>query len=217
MNGNRPHRMHTDGGNGIAKRSQPAGAAGQMSTSMQRPALLDEQAVARSICGSSHGTRRVAPGVYPSRSQGAAAPGTDAPASCELPRYELRRMYLLTATKAGAACWCHRRRHLPRTRPRTLPGHCPRAIGGANSSQPPCSETTMTTTPSHCARPRLPAGPNPPCRAATLTLVNPPPSSPQGRIFQIEYAAEAVKQGSVVVGIASKTHAVLCAVKARSA
>ncbi|KFH46907.1 proteasome subunit alpha type-like protein [Hapsidospora chrysogenum ATCC 11550] len=30
--------------------------------------------------------------------------------------------------------------------------------------------------------------------------------SPQGRIFQIEYAAEAVKQGSVVVGIASKTH-----------
>ncbi|PHH61721.1 hypothetical protein CDD81_8013 [Ophiocordyceps australis] len=37
--------------------------------------------------------------------------------------------------------------------------------------------------------------------------------SPQGRIFQIEYAAEAVKQGSVVVGIASKTHAVLCAVK----
>lgn len=37
--------------------------------------------------------------------------------------------------------------------------------------------------------------------------------SPQGRIFQIEYAAEAVKQGSVVVGIASKTHAVLTAVK----
>ncbi|TFB04502.1 hypothetical protein CCMA1212_003963 [Trichoderma ghanense] len=30
--------------------------------------------------------------------------------------------------------------------------------------------------------------------------------SPQGRIFQIEYAGEAVKQGSVVVGIASKTH-----------
>lgn len=38
--------------------------------------------------------------------------------------------------------------------------------------------------------------------------------SPQGRIFQIEYAAEAVKQGSVVVGIASKTHVVLCAIKA---
>ncbi|KAJ6790036.1 hypothetical protein PWT90_05263 [Aphanocladium album] len=37
--------------------------------------------------------------------------------------------------------------------------------------------------------------------------------SPQGRIFQIEYAAEAVKQGSVVVGIVSKTHAVLCAFK----
>ena len=38
-------------------------------------------------------------------------------------------------------------------------------------------------------------------------------SSPQGRIFQVEYAAEAVKQGSVVVGIVSKTHAVLAAVK----
>ncbi|EPE07177.1 proteasome subunit alpha type-1 [Ophiostoma piceae UAMH 11346] len=37
--------------------------------------------------------------------------------------------------------------------------------------------------------------------------------SPQGRIFQVEYAAEAVKQGSVVVGIVSKTHAVLVAVK----
>jgi 20S proteasome alpha/beta subunit len=39
-------------------------------------------------------------------------------------------------------------------------------------------------------------------------------SSPQGRIFQIEYAGEAVKQGSVVVGIASKTHVGLFAVKA---
>ena len=38
-------------------------------------------------------------------------------------------------------------------------------------------------------------------------------SSPQGRIFQVEYAGEAVKQGSVVVGIAGKTHAVLVAVK----
>ncbi|KAI0124331.1 proteasome subunit alpha type-1 [Xylariales sp. AK1849] len=37
--------------------------------------------------------------------------------------------------------------------------------------------------------------------------------SPQGRIFQVEYAAEAVKQGSVVVGLTSKTHAVLVAVK----
>ncbi|PGH02676.1 hypothetical protein AJ79_07555 [Helicocarpus griseus UAMH5409] len=37
--------------------------------------------------------------------------------------------------------------------------------------------------------------------------------SPQGRIFQVEYAQEAVKQGSVVVGIASKTHAVLVALK----
>ncbi|RKF71621.1 putative proteasome subunit alpha type-6 [Golovinomyces cichoracearum] len=37
--------------------------------------------------------------------------------------------------------------------------------------------------------------------------------SPQGRIFQVEYASEAVKQGSVVVGIASKTHAVLVVLK----
>jgi 20S proteasome alpha/beta subunit len=40
-------------------------------------------------------------------------------------------------------------------------------------------------------------------------------SSPQGRIFQVEYAGEAVKQGSVVVGIVSKTHAVLAALKVR--
>jgi len=38
-------------------------------------------------------------------------------------------------------------------------------------------------------------------------------SSPQGRIFQVEYAQEAVKQGSVVVGVVSKTHAVLAALK----
>ncbi|KFY36248.1 hypothetical protein V494_05176 [Pseudogymnoascus sp. VKM F-4513 (FW-928)] len=37
--------------------------------------------------------------------------------------------------------------------------------------------------------------------------------SPQGRIFQVEYASEAVKQGSVVVGLVSKTHAVLVALK----
>ncbi|KAL1961477.1 hypothetical protein VTN77DRAFT_1834 [Rasamsonia byssochlamydoides] len=37
--------------------------------------------------------------------------------------------------------------------------------------------------------------------------------SPQGRIFQVEYAQEAVKQGSVVVGLVSKTHAVLVGLK----
>jgi len=37
--------------------------------------------------------------------------------------------------------------------------------------------------------------------------------SPQGRIFQVEYAQEAVKQGSVVVGVVSKKHAVLAALK----
>ncbi|OWB84628.1 hypothetical protein B5S33_g3277 [[Candida] boidinii] len=37
--------------------------------------------------------------------------------------------------------------------------------------------------------------------------------SPTGRIFQIEYALEAIKQGSASVGIASKTHVVLVALK----
>lgn len=37
--------------------------------------------------------------------------------------------------------------------------------------------------------------------------------SPQGRIHQIEYAMEAVKQGSATVGIKSKTHVVLVALK----
>lgn len=40
-------------------------------------------------------------------------------------------------------------------------------------------------------------------------------SSPQGRIFQVEYAHEAVKQGSVVVGLTSKTHVVMVALKVR--
>ena len=33
--------------------------------------------------------------------------------------------------------------------------------------------------------------------------------SPQGRLFQVEYAMEAIKQGSAVVGLKSKTHVVL--------
>lgn len=37
--------------------------------------------------------------------------------------------------------------------------------------------------------------------------------SPQGRIIQIEYAMEAVKQGTPVLGLRSKTHVVLCAYK----
>lgn len=37
--------------------------------------------------------------------------------------------------------------------------------------------------------------------------------SPQGRIHQIEYAMEAVKQGSASVGLKSKTHAVVAAIK----
>lgn len=37
----------------------------------------------------------------------------------------------------------------------------------------------------------------------------------QGRIHQIEYAMEAVKQGSATVGLKSKTHAVLVALKVK--
>jgi 20S proteasome subunit alpha 6 len=40
--------------------------------------------------------------------------------------------------------------------------------------------------------------------------------SPQGRIFQIEYAMEAVKQGSAAIGLKSKTHAVVACVKRSS-
>ena len=35
----------------------------------------------------------------------------------------------------------------------------------------------------------------------------------QGRIHQLEYAMEAVKQGSAAVGIKSRTHAILVALK----
>ncbi|BAM79346.1 20S core proteasome subunit alpha 6 [Cyanidioschyzon merolae strain 10D] len=37
--------------------------------------------------------------------------------------------------------------------------------------------------------------------------------SPQGRLLQVEYAMEAVKQGSAVVGVCSATHVVLAALK----
>ncbi len=37
--------------------------------------------------------------------------------------------------------------------------------------------------------------------------------SPQGRIFQIDYAMEAVKQGSVSIGLRSNTHVVLVGLK----
>eukprot|EP00727_Mastigamoeba_balamuthi_P009529 m51a1_g5199 putative 20s proteasome subunit c2 (250) ;mRNA; r:211734-213049 len=40
--------------------------------------------------------------------------------------------------------------------------------------------------------------------------------SPQGRLFQIEYAIEAVKQGSCSVGLCSKTHAVVVTLKRAS-
>lgn len=37
--------------------------------------------------------------------------------------------------------------------------------------------------------------------------------SPQGKLFQVEYAMEAVKLGSICLGLKSKTHAVLCSIK----
>jgi len=40
--------------------------------------------------------------------------------------------------------------------------------------------------------------------------------SPKGRLHQIEYAMEAVKQGSATVGVKNKTHAVLAALKRAS-
>ena len=37
--------------------------------------------------------------------------------------------------------------------------------------------------------------------------------SPQGKIFQIDYAMEAVKQGSISIGLRSNTHAIVVGLK----
>ena len=37
--------------------------------------------------------------------------------------------------------------------------------------------------------------------------------SPQGKLFQVEYAMEAVKQGSICLGLRSQRHVVLCSLK----
>lgn len=51
-----------------------------------------------------------------------------------------------------------------------------------------------------------------PSRTAKADIVI-PSVSPQGRLHQVEYALEAVKQGSAVVGLRSNTHAILVALK----
>jgi 20S proteasome subunit alpha 6 len=40
--------------------------------------------------------------------------------------------------------------------------------------------------------------------------------SPQGRLFQVEYAMEAVNQGNLVLGVKSKSNVVLCGLKSSS-
>jgi 20S proteasome subunit alpha 6 len=40
--------------------------------------------------------------------------------------------------------------------------------------------------------------------------------SPQGRIYQLEYAMEAVNQGNLLLGLRSKSHVVLCGLKSSS-
>ena len=37
--------------------------------------------------------------------------------------------------------------------------------------------------------------------------------SPEGRLYQVQYATEAVNQGSACIGLVSKTHAVLVGLK----
>ena len=37
--------------------------------------------------------------------------------------------------------------------------------------------------------------------------------SPEGKLYQVEYAMEAVKQGTALLGVKSDTHVVLCGIR----
>ncbi|EPY37086.1 proteasome alpha 3 subunit [Strigomonas culicis] len=50
-----------------------------------------------------------------------------------------------------------------------------------------------------------------PCPPATIAV--PPPSPPDGRLYQVEYAAEAIQQAGTVIGIRTKSGIVLIAEK----
>lgn len=89
----------------------------------------------------------------------------------------------------------------PRTRGPTCPGRRARWPAGRRAGPPPA-----TTTPAAAAAASLPL----PSVAHICTCIFLAPLqydtdvttwSPQGRIFQIEYAMEAVKQGSAAVGL----------------